>query len=95
MAATDTHPTFEDDALTVEDRAAIDRALAEPGIVLSADGFAELLAGLDDEVRELIAAGRVAEGLAVARFNAFETRHDWNEGRSYRPADEPPVDFDG
>lgn len=75
MAATDTRPALDDDGLTAEDRAAIERALAEPGITLTADALAELLAGLDDEVRELIAAGRVAEGLGVARFNAFEQQH--------------------
>jgi hypothetical protein len=80
MATTDPRPVHDDDALTADDRAAIDRALAEPGITLIADNLAELLTGLDDEVRELIAAGRLAEGLAVARFNAFEARHDWNEG---------------
>lgn len=75
MTATDTRPACEDDALSADGRAAINRALAEPGIALSADQLAELLAGLDDEVRELIAAGRVAEGLAVARFNVFEQQH--------------------
>jgi hypothetical protein len=78
-----TRPAFEDDALSADDRAAIDRALAEPGIALTADALAELLAGLDDEVRELLAqparsafaAGRVAEALGVARFNAFEQQH--------------------
>lgn len=72
---TSVRPAAADDDLTAEDRAAIDRALAEPGIALTADQLAELLAGLDDEVRGLIAAGRVAEGLAAARFNAFEQRH--------------------
>ncbi len=76
MATADTRPALEDDALTADDRTAIDRALAEPGITLTADELSALLAaGLDDEVRELIGAGRVAEGIAVARFNAFEQQH--------------------
>lgn len=88
--------------LSDADRAAIERTLLEPGIALTADGseagaqrlLAELLAGLDDEVRALLAAGRVAEALGVARFNAFEAAHDWNEGRSYRPCDDPPTDLE-
>jgi hypothetical protein len=57
-------------------RAAIDPALAEPGIALSAEGLAALFAaGGDDEVCDLIAAGQIAEAIGVARFNAFEREH--------------------
>jgi hypothetical protein len=70
--------------LSDADRAAIDRALSEAGITLSADvseaGAKRLLAAIlaaggDDEVRDLIAAGQVAEAIGVARFNAFEREH--------------------
>ena len=90
MATTDTRPTAADDeTLTDADRAAIARALAEPGITLTADELAELLAGADDEVRALIAAGRVAEAIGVARFNLAEAAFNWDEPRN-RPL--PPAD---
>lgn len=75
MATTDTRPATDDEPLTAADHAAIARALAEPGIVLTADELEQLLAGADEEVHELIAAGRVAEAIGVARFNAFEQQH--------------------
>ena len=84
MATSRTRPVRDDDSLSDADRAAIDRALSEPGITLSADEFAALLAaGSDDEVRDLlaklarsaIAAGQVAEAIGVAKFNAFEREH--------------------
>jgi hypothetical protein len=80
MATIRTAAAFDDEPLSDADRAAIDRALAEPGITLSADELAALLAaGGDDEVRELIAAGKVAEAIAVARFAAFERAYNWDE----------------
>ncbi|NTU85563.1 MAG: hypothetical protein HGA45_40450 [Chloroflexales bacterium] len=75
MATTDTRPAADDEPLTAADRAAIARALTEPGIALTADELAQLLAGADDEVHDLLAVGRVAEALGVARFNAFEQQH--------------------
>jgi hypothetical protein len=84
MATSRTAPALDDEPLSDADRAAIDRALSEPGITLSADELAALLdAGGDDEVRDLlaqparsaIAAGHVAEALGVAKFNAFEREH--------------------
>lgn len=81
-----------DETLTDADRAAIDCALAQPGILMSADELAELLAaGGDDEVRELIAAGRVAEAIGVARFNIAEATYNWDEPRNQpRPIDDWP-----
>jgi hypothetical protein len=88
--------------LTAADRAAIARALAEPGIAITADELAALLAqparsaiaaGGDDEVRELLASGQVAEAIAVARFNVAEATYTWDEPRN-RPLphdDEPFV----
>jgi hypothetical protein len=76
MATNRTRPAVDDEPLSDADRAAIDRALAEPGITLSADELAALLAaGGDDEVRDLIAGGHVAEAIGVAKFNAFEREH--------------------
>ena len=75
MATTDTRPADDDETFTDADRAAIERALAEPGIALTADELAALLTGADDEVRALIAADRVAEAIGVARFNTFEQQH--------------------
>lgn len=73
----------DDELLSDADRAAIDRALAEPGIMLSADELAALLAaGGDDEVRDLIAAGRVAEAIGIARFHQAEAAFRWDEPRS-------------
>jgi hypothetical protein len=34
-----------------------------------------MAAGGDDEVRDLIAGGHVAEAIGVAKFNAFEREH--------------------
>lgn len=83
MTTSRTRPARDDEPLTADDRAAIDRALAEPGIALTADELAALLAaGGDDEVRDLIAAGRVAEALAVARFNQAEVSFNWDEPRN-------------
>jgi len=95
IATSTSRPANDDEPLSDADLAAIERALNEPGITLSVDALAELLAGLDDEVRELLAVGRVAEAIGLARFNAFEATHDWNEGRSYRPCDEPPLPLTG
>lgn len=80
------------DALSDADRAALDRALTEPGIVMNADELAELLAaGGDDEVRELLAVGRVAEALGVAKFNVAEATYNWDEPRNRsRPVDDWP-----
>lgn len=76
MATSRTTPALDDEPLSAADRAAIDRALAEPGITLSADELAALLAaGGDDEVRDLITAGHIAEALGLAKFNAFERAH--------------------
>jgi len=50
MDTTDARPTA-DETLTDADRAAIARALTEPGIALTADELATLFAGADDEVR--------------------------------------------
>jgi hypothetical protein len=83
MATTDTRPIEDDEPLSDADHAAIARALAEPGIVLTADELEQLLVGLDDEVcallaqpaRSAFAAGHVAEAIAVVRFNAFERQH--------------------
>lgn len=91
MATSSTRPAL-DEPLSHADRAAIDRALAEPGITLSADELVALLAaGGDDEVRELIAAGRVAEAIGVARFNQAEAAFSWDEPRNrpLPPDDEP------
>ncbi|HMQ35147.1 MAG TPA: hypothetical protein PKD53_30795 [Chloroflexaceae bacterium] len=90
MLTSRTAPTPDDEPLSDADRAAIDRALAEPGISLSADELAALLAaGGDDEVRDLIAAGRVAEAIGAARFNAAEAAFNWDEPRNRpRPADD-------
>jgi len=77
IATNRTRPALDDEQLSDADRAAIDRTLAEPGITLSADELAALLAtGGDDEVRDLlaqparsaIAAGQVAEAIGVAKF---------------------------
>jgi hypothetical protein len=76
MATNRTAPDRDDEPLSDADRAVIDRALNEPGIILSADELAALLAaGSDAEVRDLIAAGRIAEALGVATFNTFERQH--------------------
>jgi hypothetical protein len=90
MATNNTHHA-EDDTLTHADHAAIDRALAEPGITLSADELAALLAGADDEVHDLLAAGRVAEAIGVATFNQAEAAFNWDEPRNrpLPPDDEP------
>jgi len=91
MATTDTRPAAADEPLTAADHTAIARALAEPGIALTADELAQLLAGADDEVHELLATGRVAEALGVAKFNQAEAAFNWDEPRN-RPlpaADEP------
>lgn len=80
MATSRTRPASDDEPLTDADRAAITRALIEPGIAISADELAALLAaGGDDEVRELLAAGQVAEAIAVARFNVAEAAFNWDE----------------
>ena len=91
--ATDTTRTAPDDEpLTAADRAAIARALAEPGIAITADELAALIvAGGDDEVRELLAAGQVAEAVAVARFNMAEATYNWDEPRNRPlPHDDEP-----
>jgi hypothetical protein len=65
--------------------------LAEPGIAITADELATLIAaGGDDEVRELLAASQIAEAIAVARFNIAETAYNWDEPRNrpLLPADE-------
>jgi hypothetical protein len=82
--ATDTTRTAPDDEpLTAADRAAIARALAEPGIAITADELAALIAaGGDDEVRDLLAAGQVIEAIAVARFNIAEATYNWDEPRN-------------
>ncbi|GAB4448928.1 MAG: hypothetical protein OHK0015_53880 [Chloroflexi bacterium OHK40] len=83
MATSRTAPALDDEPLSDADRAAIERALREPGISLSADELAALLqAGGDDEVRDLIAAGRVAEAIGVARFNQAEATFNWDEPRN-------------
>jgi hypothetical protein len=64
MATSRTAPTPDDEPLSAADHAAINRALAEPGITLSAD-----------ELAALLAAGQVAEALGAAKFNAFERQH--------------------
>ena len=92
--ATDTTRTAPDDEpLTAADRAAIARALAEPGIAITADELAALIAaGGDDEVRELLAAGQVDEAIAVARFNIAETAYNWDEPRNRPlPHDDEPL----
>jgi len=91
MATTDTRPTNGDETRTDADRATIERALAEPGIILTADELAKLFAGADDEVHALIAAGRVAEAIGVAKFNQAEAAFNWDEPRN-RPL--PPMDTD-
>jgi len=93
MATSRTIPARDDEPLSDADRAALDRALAEPGITLSADELAALLAtGGDDAVRDLIAAGRVAEALDVARFNLAEAAFNWDEPRNRPlPPDEVPL----
>ena len=91
--ATDTTRTAPDDEpLTAADRAAIARALAEPGIAITADELAALItAGGDDEVRELLASGQVAEAIAVARFNVAEATYSWDEPRNRPlPHDDEP-----
>jgi hypothetical protein len=83
MATNRTAPVLDDEPLSPADRTAIDRALVETGIALSADELAALLeAGGDDEVRDLIAAGLVAEAIGVARFNAAEAAFNWDEPRN-------------
>lgn len=90
MATSRTTPALDDEPLSDADRAAIERALSEPGIALNADELAALLqVGGDDEVRELIAAGRVAEAIGVARFNQAEAAFNWDEPRNWpRPTDD-------
>ncbi|MEI8305481.1 MAG: hypothetical protein WCF99_00315 [Chloroflexales bacterium] len=91
--ATDTTRTAPDDEpLTAADRAAIARALAEPGIAITADELAALIAaGGDDEVRDLLAAGQVAEAIGVARFNIAEATYNWDEPRNRPlPHDDEP-----
>ncbi|NTU79283.1 MAG: hypothetical protein HGA45_07750 [Chloroflexales bacterium] len=91
MATTDTRPAADDVSeagaqrlhLTTADHAAIARALAEPGIALTADELEQLLAGADDEVHDLLAAGRVAEAVGVARFNLAEAALNWDEPRNH------------
>ena len=63
---------IDDEPLSDNDRAAIERAAAEPGIVVKLDQLEQLLAGGDNEVAALLAAGKLDEALLVARFNAFE-----------------------
>jgi hypothetical protein len=83
MATNRTRPDRDDEPLSDADRAVIDRALNEPGITLSADELTALLAASnDDEVRDLIAAGRVAEAIGVARFNQAEAAYNWDEPRN-------------
>lgn len=83
-------PAADDETLTAADHAALARALAEPGIALTADELAQLLAGADDEVHALLAAGRVAEAIGVARFNLAEAAFNWDEPCNQpRPASEP------
>jgi hypothetical protein len=66
--ATDTTRTAPDDEpLTAADRAAIARALAEPGIAISAEELAALLAAGDDEA------------IVAARFAAIERAYCWDE----------------
>ena len=80
---TTTRTAPDDEPLTAADRAAIARALAEPGIAITADELAALIAaGGDDEVRELLAVGQVAEAIAVARFNVAEATYNWDEPRN-------------
>jgi hypothetical protein len=80
MRTDTTHPAFDDEPLSDADRTVIEHTLAEPGIVLTADEIDLLFnTGADDEVRDLIAAGRVADALAIARFNACERAVNWND----------------
>lgn len=93
MATTVTPTTPDDEPLTAADYAAIARALSETGIAITADELAQLLtAGGDDEVRDLIAVGRLDAALGLARFNIAEATYSWDEPRN-RPLpefDEPP-----
>lgn len=84
----------DDEILTAADLAAIDRALAEPGIVLTVDELVDFIEGIDDEVRELVSAGRVAEAIGTARFNVLEAAYRWNDGRYHRPEREPVAEWD-
>ncbi len=88
---TTTRTAPDDEPLTAADRAAIARALAVSeagaqrlhGIAITADELAALIAaGGDDEVRELLAVGQVAEAIAVARFNVAEATYNWDEPRN-------------
>ena len=89
MASSTPRPADDDEPLSDADRAALERAAAEPGFVMTADEFAALLStGGDDEVRELIAAGRVAEAIGLARFNIAEATYNWDEPRN-RPLLDP------
>jgi hypothetical protein len=94
MTTSRTHTAPAAEPLSDADRAAIDRALTEPAITLSADKLAALLAaGGDDEVRDLIAAGKVAEAIGLARFNVAEAAYNWDEpwNRPLPHDDEPLV----
>ena len=93
MTTSCTAPAFDDEPLSDADRAAIDRALSELGITLSADELSALLAtGGDDEVRDLIAAGRIAEAIGVAKFNQAEAVFNWDEPRNRSlPLDDEPL----
>jgi hypothetical protein len=83
MATNTTRTAPDDEPLTAADRAAIACALAEPGIAITADELAALIAaGGDDDVRDLLAAGQVAEAIAVARFHIAEATYTWDEPRN-------------
>jgi len=68
----------DDEPISDADRAAIARALAEPGIAISADDLTALLAaGGNDTARELIAAGEIAKarGYHGASNTVWQPRH--------------------
>lgn len=80
MATDDTRTAPADETPSDADRAAIARALSAPGIAISADELAALIAAAgDNEVRDLLAAGQVAEAIGLARFSACERAYNWDE----------------
>jgi hypothetical protein len=93
MATDTTRTAPADEPLSDADRAAIERALAEPGIAISTNELAALLADDGDgEVRELLAAGKAAEAIGLARFYAFERDYNWGEPRNRPlPLDDEPL----
>jgi hypothetical protein len=82
-------PDDDDEPLSDADRAALERAAAEPGVVMTADEFAALLDAAGDD-----AEPRDAFGLTEAEIEAALTTFErsWNEGRRCSPLGKPRGD---